>query len=138
MPDWIALVMPSPQADGNVITLRRDTHVALDIILERLPRQPHGGCNGIKIPATASVRNYAETAGKALLEFRIHVSGATSNRRYETVCAGCEKRERKKGGTPSLIDFTAAQDIIEQQDGKVRAEFIFCCYPKCHQDSGYL
>jgi len=138
MPDWIALVKPSPQAGGNVITLRREAHVALDITLERLPRQPHGGYNGIKIPGTASVKNYAETAGRTLLELRIHVYGAPSNRRYETVCAGCEKREGKKKGTPSLIDFNALQDILEPKNGKVRADFVFCCYPKCHQDSGYL
>jgi hypothetical protein len=96
MPDWIALVKPSPPAGENVITLRRETHVALDIILERLPRQPPGGCSGIKIPATASVRNYADATGKTLLEFRIHVYGATSKKRYETVCANCEKREGKR------------------------------------------
>ena len=121
-----------------MITLRRETHVALDIILDRLPRQPPGGCSGIKIPATASVRNFAQANGKPPLEFRIYVSSATSNQRYETVCASCEKREGKKKGTPSLIDFFAMQDIIEQKDGKARVEFVFCCYPKCHQDSGYL
>ena len=138
MPEWLALVKPLPVAGENVITLRRDIHVALDIILERLPRQPPGGCSGIKIPATASVRNFADTSGKPPLEFRIHVSGATSNRRYDTVCASCEKREGKKKGTPSFIDFVAVHDIIEQKNGKVRVEFVFCCYPRCHQESGYL
>ena len=138
MPDWLALLKPSPMAGENMITLRRETRVSLDIILERLPRQPPGGCNGIKIPATSSVRSFADTSGKPLLEFRIYVSGATSNQRYETVCASCEKRERKRKGTPSIIDFFAMQDIIEQKDGKARVEFVFCCYPKCRQDSGYL
>ena len=137
MPDWIALVKPSPPVGKNVVTVRRDTHVALDINFERLPRQPPGGCDGIKIPATASVRNIADTTGKTLLEFRIHVSGATSKRRYETVCTSCEKREGNKNATPSFIDFYAIRNIIEQKDGKVRVEFAFCCYPKCHQDSGY-
>ena len=134
MPDWLALVKPSPT---KVITLRRDTHVALDILLERLPRQPPGGYSGIKIPATASVRNFAETSGRPSLEFRIYVTGAARNRRYETVCASCEKREGKKMGTPSFIDFCAANEFIEQKDGKARVEFVFCCYPKCHQDTGY-
>jgi hypothetical protein len=123
---------------GTVITVRRETHVALDIVLERLPTQPPGGCSGVKIPSTASVRNFGETAGKNLLEFRIHVSSATSQRRYDKVCANCEKREGKKKGTPSLIDFVATHDVIEQRDGKLRVEFIFCCYPKCHQDTAYL
>ena len=138
MPDWLALVKPPPMAGENVITLRRDTYVALDIILERLPRPPPEGCSGIKIPVTASVRNFADTRGHPPLEFRIYVFGATSNRRYETVCASCEKREGKTKGTPSFIDFVAVHDIIEQKDGKVRVEFVFCCYPRCHQDSAYL
>jgi hypothetical protein len=138
MPDWIALIKPSPPVGENVIKLRRETRVALEIILDRLPRQPPGGCSGIKIPATASVRNYANSIGKPLLEFRIHVYGATSKRRYDTVCASCEKRERKNMGTPSFIDFCAVSDIIEHKDGRVRVEFVLCCYPKCHQDSGYL
>lgn len=138
MPDWIALVKPLPLVGENVITVRRETHVSLDIILDRLPRQPPGGCSGIKVPGTASVRNYAAAIGKPVLEFRIHVYGAASKRRYDTVCASCEKREGKKKGDPSFIDFYAMQDIIEQKDGKVRVDFVFCCYPKCHNDSGYL
>ena len=138
MPDWLALVKPSPMAGESIITLRRETRVSLDIILDRLPRQPPGGCSGIKIPATNSVKNVAQASGKPPLELRIRISGVTNNRRYETVCASCEKREGKRRGTPSLVDFLAAQDIIEQKDGKARVEFVLCCYPKCHQDSGYL
>jgi hypothetical protein len=137
MPDWIALIKPTPPVGENVIKLRRETHVAFDIILDKLPNQPPGGCSGIKVPATASVRNYANAVGKPPLEFRIHVYGATSKRRYENVCASCEKREGKKKGTPSFIDFCAMNEIIEQKEGRVRVEFVFCCYPKCHQDSGY-
>ena len=136
MPDWLSLVKPTPMAGENMITLRRETHVSLDIILDQVPRP--GGCSGIKIPATASVKNIAQASGNPPLEFRIHISGVTSNRRYETVCESCEKREGKKKGTPGIIDFFAVQDIIEQKDGKARVEFVFCCYPKCHQDSGYL
>jgi len=138
MPEWIVFVKPTQPLEGNIITLRRETHVALDIILDKLPRQPPGGYSGIKIPATASVRNSATTIVKSLLEFRIHVFGAASKQRFETVCANCAKREGKRRGTPRFIDFCAPQDIIEQKDGKVRVEFIFCCYPKCHQDYGYL
>ena len=137
MSDWLALVKPSPMAGENIITMRRETHVALDILLDRLPRQPPGGYHRISIPHTASVRDYT-LGGEPHLEFRIYVSGAISNRRYETVCASCEKREGTKNRTPSLIDFVAEDNIIGQKDGKARVEFVFCCYPKCHQDSGYL
>ena len=106
MPDWITLVKPSPMAGESVIAMRRETHVIFDITLERLPRQPAGGCSGIKIPPTPSVRNIVDTTGKAFLEFRIHVSGATSKRRRETVYASCEMREVGKKGTAHFIDST--------------------------------
>ena len=84
--------------------------------------------------------NHADPTGKSLLEFRIHLYGATTNQHYETVCQSCEKREGKRKGTPSLIDFHARNDIIEPKDGKIRIGFTFCCYPKDHLlgDSGYL
>jgi len=96
--------------------------------------------SGIRIPATGSVKNYAVTTGKSLLEFHINLYGATTKRRYETVCASCEKREGKKRGIPSLIDFRTESDMITPKDGKIRLDFVFCCYPKDHGlgDDGYL
>ena len=84
--------------------------------------------------------NYADPTGENLLEFRIHLYGATTKRRYETVCPVCERREGSRKGAPSLIDFHAESDIIKPRDGKFRIEFTFCCYPKDHQleDSEYL
>jgi hypothetical protein len=140
MPGWIALTKPSLQVEKHVITLRRETHVTLDIDLEQISRQPSAVCNGIKIPATGSVKNYADTSGKSLLEFRINLYGATTKRRYENICANCEKREGKKKGNPSPIDFKAESEMIAPKDGKIRVEFVFCCYPKHHLlgDSEYL
>jgi len=137
--DWVTLIKPRPP-EGAHITLRRETHVTLDIAFERLPRRPPAGCSGIKIPATASVKNFADTAGKTLLEFHIRLYGATTGRRYESICLSCSKREGKKNGAPGLIDFYAEREIIELIDGKVRVEFSFCCYPKDHQmgDNEYL
>ena len=95
---------------------------------------------GIKIPSTGSVKNYADTTSNNLLDFRIRLYGATTKRRYETVCTSCEKREGKKKGTPSLVDFHAEGEVIELKDGKIRVQFSFCCYPKCHNlgDTEYL
>ena len=140
LPDWIVLIKPLPQAGENLINVRRETHVALEIIPKFLPTPLPAGFGGIKIPATGSVANYADTTAKGLLEFRIHLYGATSKQRYETVCPSCEKREGKKKGTPSLIDFHAEREIIEPKGGKVRIDFTFCCYPKDHRlgDTGYL
>ena len=140
LPHWIALIKPLPWSGGNLIKLRRESHVALDIIPDRLPRPLPAGFGGIKIPATSSVVGPSETANKILLEFRIHLYGATTKRRYEKVCPSCEKREGKKKGIPSLIDFHAERDIIEPKGGKIRIEFTFCCYPKDHRlgDTDYL
>ena len=109
-------------------------------MFDRLPRQPLASCSGIKIPGTASVKNSADTIDKTYLEFRVHVYGAKTQQRYQTVCEICEKREGKKRGTPSLIDFHAERDIIEPKDGKIHVEFNFCCYPKDHLlgDNDYL
>lgn len=140
MPEWVTLTKPLPLVGESVITLRRDSHLALDIILERLLRKPPAGYNGIKVPATASVKNYADTTGKTLLEFRIHLYGATTKQRYDVVCGNCQKREGKRRGTPGLIDFKTESDMIEQKNGKIRVEFVFCCYPKDHRlgDTEYL
>ena len=140
LPQWIALIKPLPWSGGNVIKLRRESHVALDIIPDYLPGPLPTDFGGIKIPATSSVVNPSETTNKILLEFRIHLYGATTKRRYEKVCLSCEKREGKKKGIPSLIDFHAERDIIEPKGGKIHIEFTFCCYPKDHRlgDTDYL
>lgn len=140
MPDWVTLVKPRPSQGNYIITLRREIHVALDIAFDRLPTRPPVGCSGVKIPATASVKNYANTTGKTLLYICIRLYGATTGRRYETICPSCEKREGKKKGAPGMIDFYAEREILELKDGKVRVEFSFCCYPKDHRigDNEYL
>jgi hypothetical protein len=96
--------------------------------------------SGIKIPATGSVKNYADTAGKVLLEFRINLYGATTKRRYNSVCTHCKKREGSKKGILSVIDFKTETDMIAPKDGKIRIDFVFCCYPKDHRlgDVEYL
>jgi len=133
MPDWITLIKPLPRAGENVIILRRDSRLAFDIILA-------AKFDGIKVPATASVMNYADTTSKNLLEFRIHVYGATTKTLYESACASCQRREGKRRGIPGLIDFKTGSDMIEPNDGKIRVEFVFCCYPKDHRvgDMEYL
>ena len=123
-----------------MIKLRREAHIALEISLKRLPGKPTAPYNGVKIPATAAVKNYGDTTGKSLLELRIDVYGATTKQSYQTVCTSCEKREGKKIGPPSLINFKAESDIIVPKDGKIRVEFVFGCYPKDHRlgDTDYL
>ena len=140
MSDWVTLIKPLPQANESVITLRRETHVTLDINFDQIMMKSSVMYSGIKIPATASVGNDIDPTGRTLLEFRIHLYGATTQRRYESVCASCKKQYEKKKGIPSLIDFKTEGNIISPKDGKIRIEFVFCCYPKDHQegDGEYL
>jgi len=114
--------------------------VTLDMNFEQISMRLSEVSSGIKIPATGSVKNYADTTGKSLLEFRINLYGATTKRRYDNVCANCEKREGKKKGIPSLIDFKTESDVVTPKDGKIRLDFVFCCYPKDHGlgDDEYL
>ena len=133
MPDWITLIKPLPPSGEHVITLRRETHVALSITIKRLPRQLPAECSAIKIPATGSVKNDANATGNTLLACCIRVYGATTKQRYKTLCSSCEKREGKRKGPLNLIDFHAEHDIIEPKDGKIRIAFTFCCYPKDHR-----
>jgi len=140
MPNWITFVGSPPLAGKDVITHRRDVQFSLDIILEYLPRQPPAGYNGIKVPATASVKKCDETTDKTLLVFRIYLSGATTKRHFDAVCTSCQRREGERRGTPSLIDFKADSNVIEQKNGKICVKFVFCCHPK-HQgpdDTEYL
>jgi len=140
IPHWITFIKPRPQAGENVITLLRDNHLALDIVLEYLPGTLPAGYNGIKVHATASVKNCADTSGVTLLEFRIPLYGAITKQRYEFVCAGCQRREGKRRGTHDLVDFKIDGNIIEPKDGSIRTEFVFCCYPQHHGlgDAEYL
>ena len=114
--------------------------MTLDINFEQISAQLSTVYDGVKIPATGSVKNYANTTDKTLLEFRINLYGATTKRCYKDVCAKCEKREGKKKGTPGLIDFKTETDMILPKDGKIRIVFVFCCYPKDHRlgDVEYL
>jgi hypothetical protein len=140
MPNWITLIKPLPPAENPIITLRRETYVALDINFEQISRQLPASCSGIKIPSTGTVKLYADATRQYLLELCINLYGATTKRCYKHVCENCKKREGKKKGIPSLIDFKAESDMIAPKDGKIRVEFFFCCYPKDHQlgDREYL
>ena len=140
MSDWITLIKPLPQANENVIMLIQETLVTLDINFDQILMKSSIKYSGIKIPATASVRNDTNPTGRTLLEFRVHLYGATTQRLYESMCASCEEKYGKRKGIPSLIDFKAEGNVISPKDGKIRIEFVFCCHPEDHQggDREYL
>jgi hypothetical protein len=128
--NWITLIEPRPRE--GVITLRLERRIALDINFEKLPRRLLSAYSGIKIPSTRSVQNHADTTGGTLLQFCVHVYGATTKRRYNTVCTRCEKRVGKQKEILSLVDFHASCETVRLENGKVRVQFSLCCSPKCH------
>ena len=111
----LTLVRPFPPTGNSVIRLCHETQVVLTINLEQLPIQPPV-YNGIKIPPTGSVKNYADMTGKNWLEFRICLYSATMKQYYNTVCTRCERQEGRKRGVPGFI---------EPKGGEVHVEFMF-------------
>ncbi|SRR5258706_3302435 len=135
LPGWFSRVQPEPK--DQVVTVRRECLVILEINLRGLPALPGQevtAWKGLVIPSTAGVRaeDYADERG--VLHLSLRVFGADTNNEYDAVCVACNKREGKRKGVPSLVDFHAVSDIIgASDDGLVRVKFKFSCYPK-HQN----
>ena len=93
------------------------------------------------VPSTANVRIEAYYGEEDVLHLSVRVFGADTKNEYKSVCNKCSKREGKKKGKPSLVDFYAASNVIKaSDDGLVQVKFKFSCYPN-HQsmnDSAYL
>jgi hypothetical protein len=145
IPDWLTLVKARPQDGENVVTLHRDNQLALDFNQQHLPGRAPAGCTGIKVLATGSVKNCANTTGNTMLEFRIRLHGATTKQLSEHVCTvhSLSEARGKTGGVPGLIDFKTDSGMIERmdpEDGSMRVGFVFCCYPKDYRlgDTEYL
>ena len=96
---------------------------------------------GLVVPSTANVKAQEDYYEGDLVYLSVRVFGADTKSEYKSVCSICSRREGKKRGMPSLIDFYAASNVTEvSDDGPVQVKFKFCCYPK-HQspnESTYL
>ena len=142
LPGWFSRVQPQPK--GQVVSVRRECLVTLEINLRGLPSLPGQEAmawKGLVIPSTAGVRAEDYAGERSVLHLSLRVLGADTKDEYNAVCIACNKREGKKKGMPSLVDFQATSDIIKpSDDGLVRVKFRFSCYPK-HQnpnESAYL
>ena len=93
------------------------------------------------IPSTASVKTEKYFGEGDVVHLSVRVFGADTKSECQFVCDKCSKREGKKKGKPSLVDFNAASNVIKaSDDGLVVVKFKFCCYPN-HQhpnDNNYL
>ena len=135
LPGWLSRVQP--RNEGQIITVRRECKVILDINMRGLPDPPSQQpvtWRGLVVPSTAGVRTDNYRGEQDVLHLSVRVFGADTRREYNSVCKACNKREGKKKGTPSLVDFHAVSDVIKaSEDGLVRVKFQFSCYPK-HQN----
>ena len=116
----------------------------LDINFKELPALPgHHSVTqkSLIIPLTANVKTEEYYGEGDVVHLSVRVFGADSNCEYNSICNACSKREGKKKGKPSLVDFYAASNVIKpSDDGLVQVRFKFSCYPK-HQipnESAYL
>ena len=142
LPGWLSLVQPQPK--DQVVTVRRECHLTLEINLRGL-YDLHGHpvkiWKGLVIPSTAGARTEDYGGEEDVLHLSLRVFGAVTGSKCNSVCTDCNKREGKKRGTPSLVDFQTASDVIKaSKDGLARVKFKFSCYPK-HQnpnESAYL
>ena len=93
------------------------------------------------IPSTANVRTNQYCGEGNVVHLSVRVLGEDAKSEYKHVCESCNKREDKKKGKPSLVEFYAASDVIKaSDDGIVQVKFKFSCYPN-HQspnESAYL
>jgi hypothetical protein len=124
--------------------VRRECQVVLEIDLRSLPTllsQQVMVWKGVVIPLTAGVKTEDDDSERDFLHLSVRVFGAGTKKEYNAVCMGCSKREGKKKGMPSLVDFHADSNVIKApESGLVRIKFKFTCYPK-HQhpnESAYL
>jgi len=134
---WLSLVRPL--AEDRVIPVLQECQVVLDINFKELSSVTTR--KGLVIPSTASVRTDDHYVEWEVVHLSVRVFGADTQSEYRSVCSACSKREGKKIGNPSLVDFYAASNVIKSSsDGMAQVKFTFSCYPK-HQspnESAYL
>jgi hypothetical protein len=137
IPTWLSLVRPQPE--DQVIEVRRDCQIVLDINLRELSPVPGQGPvtrKSLVIPSTASVKAEEYYNESDVVHLSVQVFGAHTQSECKYVCRMCSNRDGKKKGNPSLVDFYAANNVIKaSDDGLVQVKFKFSCYPK-HQGPG--
>ena len=131
LPGWLSRVIPQPKR--QIITVRRESSVTLDINMRGLPYLPGQlvTWRGLVVPSTPGVKTEVYRGEQDVLHLSVRVFGADTRREYNSPCEACV---RWVGWTPRLIDFRAISDVIKaSEDGLVRVRFHFSCYPE-HQN----
>lgn len=76
-----------------MVTLCREIHAALEIMVKQLSTEPSTGYGRIHIPVTGSVKNIADTTSKSLLTFWCHDQAMLR----DCVCKLREARRKEEG-----------------------------------------
>jgi len=131
LPAWLSLVRPEPLGEDQVIMVRRERQVVLNINFKKLSSVTTR--KNLVIPSTAGVRTEDYYVEKDVVHLSVRVFGVHTQCEYKGVCGACRKREGKRKGNPSLVDFCAASNVINApKDEVAQVKFKFSCYPK-HQ-----
>jgi len=126
---WLSLVRP--RVEDQVISVRRESQVVLDIKFNELSSVTTR--KGLVIPSTAGVSTEDYYVEGEVVHLSVRVFGADTQSEYKSVCNACRKRGGKRRGNPSLVDFHAASNVIKSSNnGMAQVKFKFSCYPK-HQ-----
>jgi hypothetical protein len=132
--------MSSPAStQGNTVEHRRETKIVLEIEIRPRSIGMERPWDCIQIPHTKSVQRDAVLGNKRPLNFKLEVSGATTERILD-LCERCaEKESRNTVVQPILVDFTSKTNIIDLARGKAQVAFRFLCLSTHHglADSEY-
>ena len=122
--------MVSPKArDERPIEHRRDVQLKLEISISAEPGSPEY-C--IRVSRTKSVKRFGSLLGRAVLDLRLEVLGATTGSHLMFACHKCSLRDSPSSPRFSMVDFVSREDLISVQQGKASIAFRFLCLPGHH------
>jgi len=124
----------APEAAGNdTISVRVESLIRFDIIIQPDPSNAPLLWEFIKIPKTGSVRDTAFLALQRYLSFSLELRGATSNQVCRIVCHQCGRRKSQRSA--EIVDFDSPTDFVQIIEGRARICFRLKCYAQ-HSQSG--
>jgi len=127
----IKMASPKPR-DERPIEHRRDVLLRLEISVSEDPFgvDPLEYC--IKVPKTKSVKKVGSRIGRTVLDLRLEVQGATTDKALLSACRTCSNRESSPSANIPMVDFVAKEDLINVEGGKANIAFRFLCLSGHH------
>ena len=125
------MASPKPR-DERPIEHRRDIQLKLEISVpeDHFGVDPLEYC--IKVPKTKSVKTVGSRFGRTVLDLRLEVQGATTDKALISACRACSIRESSPSAHLPMVDFVAKEDLINVKRGKANIAIRFLCLPGHH------